>query len=142
MPGTATPIIVGVGEFKNASKEWKDAIEPKSMMLRAIKKAFKDVKLFSSIEDKLRADVDSIDVVETWSWSYSDLPRLLANELKAPVKHTAEYRSGGNAPTKALDEAARRIANRECQVAIVVGGESIASRTSIPFRKVGTLILL
>ncbi|KIW41817.1 uncharacterized protein PV06_05424 [Exophiala oligosperma] len=128
MSDRATPIIVGIGEFKNPSKQCKDAIEPRSMMLKAINKAIKDVKLFSTVEEKLRADIDSIDVVETWSWSYPDLPGLLANDLKATVKHKAEYRSGGNAPTLALDEAARRIANKECQVAIVTGGEAIASR--------------
>ena len=126
------PVVVGVGEFKNPSKRWEDAVEPKVMMLRAINRAIKDTKLFESIEQKLRSDIDSIDVVQTWSWTYADLPRLLAKELGLDIKHAAEYRSGGNGSTKAFDEAARRIANRECQVAVVTGGESIASRMSCP----------
>jgi hypothetical protein len=128
MGSKAIPIVVGVGEFKNPSKKWEDAIEPKDMMLRAIDRAFKDTKLFSSVQEMLRSYVDSVDVVQNWTWPYQDLPQLLAKEQGCNVTHTAEYPSGGNAPTMALDEAARRIANRTCRAAIVTGGESIASR--------------
>jgi len=123
-----TPIIIGIGDIKNRSTAIADAKEPATLMLEAIQAAINDASA-SSLAD-LQAAIDSIDVVRTWTWPYSDLPGLLAEKLG--VQDTLSWKRysdhGGDKPGKLFDEAAKRIAKGECKVAIVTGGEALASR--------------
>lgn len=122
------PIVIGVGDIKNRSTAIADAKEPATLMLEAINLALSDASLSSSTE--LQAAIDSIDVVKTWTWPYPDLPGLLAQELhiEGSVKWKRYSRHGGDKPGKLFDEAAKRIAKGECRVAVVTGGEALASR--------------
>lgn len=98
-------------------------------MLEAIQKAISDTSSTSNTD--LQSAIDSVDVVKTWTWPYPDLPGLLAEKLgieqKLKWKRYSEH--GGDKPGKLLDEAAKRIAKGECKVAIVTGGEALASCT-------------
>lgn len=124
----AVPVVVGVGEIKNASKRLEDAAEPAELMLRAIQAAIEDSSTSSSADAKrLRSSIDCINVVATWTWSYPDLPGLLAEKLDVKPRHKCLSPHGGNSPAVMLDDAARRISLRENDVAIVTGGESLAS---------------
>lgn len=125
------PIIVGVADVRNGSKKVDDAIEPIQLMLQAIDLAIKDANTPSSHGSALRSSIDSIDVVSNWTWQYTDAPNLIVNRLGLVVKHASESEQSGSQPAKLLDEAARRISNRECRVALVTGGESLASCTMI-----------
>ena len=121
------PIIVGVGDFKNPSMKPEDAKEPALLMLSAINAALRD----AGAEDfnKLRAAIDGITVVRTWSWPYIDLPGLLAERLGSRnLRHKQYTDNGGNTPAKILDETARRVSRGEIDVGLVVGGEALASR--------------
>ncbi|KAH8704740.1 hypothetical protein BGW36DRAFT_1118 [Talaromyces proteolyticus] len=122
-----TPVIVGVGDIKNASTKVEDAREPAELMLDAIHQALHDTGL-NSVEE-LRSQIDSIDVVRTWTWAYGDLPGLLAEKLNVgqPPKHHSYTENGGNQPAKIMDEAARRISRGESTVALITGGEALAS---------------
>ncbi|KAF2437113.1 hypothetical protein EJ08DRAFT_602057 [Tothia fuscella] len=122
-----TPIIVGVGDCVNTSQKVEDAIEPAELMLRAIEIAIKDTNLPESVISRLREEIDSIDVVKTWTWPYPDLPGLLAEKLGARPSHKEYSDHGGNKPVKFLDEAARRISLGKSKVAIITGGEALAS---------------
>lgn len=66
-----TPIIIGVGDIRNASTKVEDAREPADLMLDAIHHALQETGLNSAID--LRSQIDSIDVVRTWTWAYGDL---------------------------------------------------------------------
>lgn len=130
-----TPIIIGVGDIKNRSTTIADAKEPATLMLEAIQAAINDAS--SSSPKDLQAAIDSIDVVKTWTWPYPDLPGLLAEKLG--VQETLRWKRysdhGGDKPGKLFDEAAKRIAKGECNIAIVTGGEALASRAySLHFR--------
>jgi acetyl-CoA acetyltransferase len=122
------PIIIGVGDIKNRSTAVADAKEPATLMLEAIEEAIKDASPSSASE--LRAAIDSIDVVKTWTWPYPDLPGLLAGKLgvERELKWKRYSEHGGDKPGKLFDEAAKRIAKGECRVAVVTGGEALASR--------------
>jgi acetyl-CoA acetyltransferase len=122
-----TPIIVGVGDIKNRSTTIADAKEPAVLMLEAIQIAIKDASLSSNFD--LQSAIDSIDVVKTWTWPYPDLPGLLATKLgvEKSIKWERYSEHGGDKPGKLLDEAAKRIAKGECKVAVVTGGEALAS---------------
>jgi len=125
-PHPETPIIVGVADIKNRSTAVADAKEPAQLIHEAILAALID----SSISDPeiLKESIDSIDVVKTWTWPYPDLPGLLAEKLNVKPVHKFYSDHGGNQPGKLLDEAARRIANGSVKVAVVCGGEALASR--------------
>jgi acetyl-CoA acetyltransferase len=123
------PVIIGVGDVKN--RDVNNAKEPATLMLEAIEIALKDAssKAFSD----LKSSIDSIDVVKTWTWPYPDLPGLLSEWLgvqdSIKWKHYSEH--GGNQPGKLFDEAAKRIATGESKVAVITGGEALASRVSL-----------
>lgn len=126
MAPVETPVVVGVGDIKNRSTALEDAKEPATLMYEAILAAIQDASATDATA--LQATIDSIDVVKTWTWPYPDLPGLLADRLHVKPKHKLYSDHGGNQPGKLFDEAARRIANGECKVAVVTGGEALASR--------------
>lgn len=119
-----TPIIIGVGEIKNTSTSPDHAIEPLGLMLEAIRNAAKD----ASISGSALGAVDSVSVVPTWTWSYPDLPGLVAQKLGIKPTHLASGYHGGNQPALQCDEAARRISLGKSKLAIITGGEALASR--------------
>ncbi|KAL7771084.1 hypothetical protein CFE70_001026 [Pyrenophora teres f. teres 0-1] len=121
------PIIIGIGDIKNRSTAVADAKEPAALMLEAVQAAINDASSSSSVD--LQAAIDSIDVVRTWTWPYHDLPGLLAEKLG--VQNNLKWKRysdhGGDKPGKLFDEAAKRIAKGECNVAVITGGEALAS---------------
>ena len=123
----ATPIIIGVHDVKNRSTKVEDAIEPMQLMLQAILGAINDTDLPPSDAKHLQSQIDSIDVVRTWTWPYPDLPSLLSSKLDISTHYKSYSEHGGNKPAKLFDEAARRISNRQSKVAVVTGGEALAS---------------
>lgn len=122
------PVIIGVGDVKN--RDVNNAKEPATLMLEAIEIALQDASS-KSVSD-LKSAIDSIDVVKTWTWPYPDLPSLMSEKLgvQGSVKWKRYSEHGGNQPGKLFDEAAKRIAKGECRVAVVTGGEALASRAS------------
>ncbi|KAF2662734.1 thiolase [Lophiostoma macrostomum CBS 122681] len=127
MPSLETPVIIGVGDIKNRSTKVEDAREPAQLMFEAIQAALSDAS--SSNIEELQASIDSIDVVKTWTWPYPDLPSLLAQKLgvESMTKHRYYSEHGGDKPGKLLDAAAKRIARGEIKVAVIAGGEALAS---------------
>ena len=123
------PIIVGVGDYVNRSKSPSDALEPLDLILHAITSAIDDTTLTDAAARRLQSDIDSVDIVRTWTWPYRNLPGLVAARLGIRPKRT---RSGdhGHQPAKLLDCAARRVSQGETRVALLGGGEALASRMS------------
>lgn len=128
----AIPIVVGVGDIKNKSTQLEDGIEPMKLMLESIYRAIKDTKLPSSAQLKLQSEIDSIDVVATWTMNYPDLPGLIAKNLDVSPKHKLLSAHHGDSPAMMFDDAARRISLRENKLAVVTGGEALASRMNYP----------
>jgi len=125
-----TPIVVGVGDIKNRSLKLEDAVEPMQLMLQAILRAIQDTKLPSSVAKELQSKIDSVGVVNTWTWVYPNLPGLISEKLGVKPKYQVLSHHGGDSPAKLFDEAARRISLGESKVAIVTGGEALASGMS------------
>lgn len=121
------PIIVGVGDFKYPPVKPEKALEPYQLMLQAIQRAIQDTYLPEMAAKQLQAAIDSVDVVATWSWPYQDLPGLLSEKLGVDAAHKFISDHGGNQPAKLVDEAARRISLGKTKVAVVTGGEALAS---------------
>lgn len=123
-----TPVLVGVGDVVNRSRKVEDALEPLELMLRATRKSLEDTGLSPECQKQLLSEVDSLDIVRNWTWPYPDLPSLFAQRL--PIQPRRQHYSdhGGNQPGHLFDEAARRISRGETKVAILTGGEALASR--------------
>ena len=126
----ATPVVIGVGDVKNKSLDVEDSTEPMQLMLQAILLAIKDTGLPPSATGRLQSDIDSLDIVRSWTWPYPNLPGLLSEKLGVEPRHKFYSEHGGNQPAKLFDEAARRISLGESKVAVVTGGEALASRKS------------
>ncbi|KAM0712404.1 hypothetical protein Q7P37_011500 [Cladosporium fusiforme] len=135
MNSPSTPVVIGVGDFINRSKRIEDAVEPLQLMLNAIEEAFQDTGLDTASLRRLRAAVQSLDVVRTWTWPYPDLPGLIAERLYIDPKRKHYTPHGGNQPGVVFDEAARRIAQGETKVALLTGGEALASLSTCAAKK-------
>jgi acetyl-CoA acetyltransferase len=127
------PIVVGIGDINDrAAKGRDDAAEPLTLMLRAIGAAIQDTTLAPEAAQRLQAAIESVAVIANWTWPYPNTPELVAQRLglSGPV-HTHESHHGGDSPGALFDEAARRVAYKKSKVAIVTGGEALASCLSL-----------
>lgn len=124
---TLVPVVIGVGDIKNGSKRLEDAIEPADLVVKAIEAAIGDSGVSGRATRDLRSNIDSIDVVATWTWPYADLPGLLSKKLGVQPRHKHYSSHGGNSPGKLFDDAARRVSQGKSKVAVVTGGEALAS---------------
>ena len=120
-------VFVGVGDVRNKSQKVMDALEPMQLMLQAVQNALEDTTLPLSKRRELQSRIDSVDVVATGTWSYLDLPGLLSHDLDVQSSHKRYSKHGGDQPMKLVDEAARKISQGMSSVAIVTGGEALAS---------------
>ncbi|CAG1980575.1 unnamed protein product [Fusarium graminearum] len=116
------PVIIGIGEIRQKDFTIETCREPAELILSAIRDASQDSSI--SVIDH----VDSISVVPPWSWNYKDLPKLLAQRLDIQPSHLELASHGGNTPALLCDKAAARVASGEVKMAIVTGGEALASR--------------
>lgn len=117
------PVLVGVGQVRNNRDRTVDgAREPAELMLEALRLAAEDAG-----SPRLLTEADSIDAVNVVSWNYADLPGLLAGRLGAQPTHRFYSPVGGQWPARLLDEAAARVASGETSIALIVGGEAMAS---------------
>ncbi|RGP78817.1 hypothetical protein FLONG3_3015 [Fusarium longipes] len=116
-----TPIIIGVGETRQKNFTIETCKEPAELILSAIRNASQDSSLDVIVH------VDSISVVPPWSWTYDDLPKLLAHRLGIQPTHLELANHGGNTPALLCDNAAARVAAGQSKMAVVTGGEALAS---------------
>jgi acetyl-CoA C-acetyltransferase len=112
------PVLIGVGEVVDRSRDPKAVREPLALMLAALAEAEKDSGV------KVLNQIDSIDVVCEYSWPYVDAAGLLAHRLRVEPRHLRYGDAGGETPIRFFHEAALRIQRGESDVAVIVGGES------------------
>lgn len=72
-----------------------------------------------------------IGVVPVVSWRYFDPARLVAARIGAEPAERWYPAMGGNTPQQLVNRAALAIANGECDVALVCGGESYRTRQAL-----------
>ncbi|MGH6884548.1 MAG: acetyl-CoA acetyltransferase, partial [Geminicoccales bacterium] len=93
------------------------------MMERVAREAAKDAGA-SGLLDKL----DSVQVVNILSWSYTDAPGMLAARLGAEPKHTVYSPIGGETPQRLINESAEAIGEGRIRLALLAGAEAMESR--------------
>lgn len=126
------PVIVGVGETTDRPADPALGLEPAALAVAALRRAEEDAGA------SLLARLDSLDVVGVVSWSYDDLPGLIAERIGATPFRRHHGPIGGQTPVQFLHEAAQRIARGESAVAAVCGAES--SHTATTARRRGVTL--
>ncbi len=114
------PVIVGVGEAVDRTRNPAEGREPLALMLEALHEAERD----AGVSGALLRLVDSLDVVCEYSWPYKDAPGLVAQRLDITPRHSYYGEAGGESPVRFIHEAALRIQRGEAVAAAVVGAES------------------
>ena len=129
---TRQPVLVGIGEIIDRPADRAQGQEPLALMVAALQRAEADAGA------ALLARVDSLDVVNSITWPYVDLPGLICQRLGIAPQRRFYGEVGGNTPILFIHEAAQRIARGESTVAAVVGGE--ATHTAAWARRQGVAL--
>src|SRR3990167_3160448 len=93
------PVIVGVGQYVNRSRELAEAVEPLEMMATVAAAADAGVQ-------GLVAGIDSLQVVNIIAWPYPDTTGLLAERLGASPAQRAYTAVGGDTPQRLINKTA------------------------------------
>lgn len=113
-----TPVIVGIGEVTQRTRNLAEAHEPLALMEQALRACAADAGGVSL------DGLDSLDVVAEYSWPYEDAPGQLSRRLGARPRRLAYGVAGGETPVHFMHEAALRILRGESEIAAVVGAEA------------------
>lgn len=117
------PVVIGVGDLRWGQAGAPEAPrEPLQLIADAVTAALADTAVAG-----IGHAVDAIHAVKTASWSYDDLPGLIAQRIgaRSPRVHTSTI--GGHWPAALLDRIGADVAEGSTTVALLVGGEAQAS---------------
>ncbi len=124
MDRSRTPVVVGVGQITNRVRHVEsDARPTEDLILDAVRAAVADTGT-----DAVLGAVDRLTAVFCIGWYFPDLAKLLAETLGIAPRQLVNTIVGGNSPQKIVNDAARAIARGELDVALLCGGEAVASR--------------
>jgi len=118
-----SPCIIGVGQRTWRPDAGDVAPEPLDMWVRVAEMAAVD----AGGRQVLR-DLDALHLVHCMSWAYDDGPRRLADRLGVEVAHREVSVLAGTASQRMVNAAAERMLAGSCELALVVGGEALATR--------------
>ena len=124
-----TPVLVGGGQVLHRAVGVVDALEPATLMARAIEAAADDAGLSAP------PAADSVRVVRTFSWRYHNPASVVASTVGLEPRELAVTTMGGNSPQALVNTTARQIQRGELDVVILAGGE--AWRTRMRARREG-----
>ncbi len=117
------PCIIGV-----ARQTWRDrsAPEPLAMWETVARAAFEDAGNAAAL-----GRLGSIRIVYCQSWEYDDPCRRLADRLGADPPDRRYSGLGGSVPNRLVADAAEAMGRGELDLALVVGGEALATRRQV-----------
>ncbi|MDQ2724875.1 MAG: acetyl-CoA acetyltransferase [Actinomycetota bacterium] len=118
------PVIVGAGYVTRHPDALDTTTEPVDLIAAATEAAATDAGLGPAA----LAAVDSLDVLNLLSWKYADPAGAVAARIGARPRRALFSDLGGEQPTALIDAAARRIQQGDTSVAVIAGGETLASR--------------
>jgi acetyl-CoA C-acetyltransferase len=117
------PVLIGAGQLTNRPKTIDEAIEPLEMMERVARQAEKDAGVLGLLEK-----LDSVQVVNMLSWSYTDAPGMLAAKVGAEPRHTVYSPIGGETPQRLINDTAHAIVEGRVRLSLLAGAEAMESR--------------
>jgi acetyl-CoA C-acetyltransferase len=113
------PVIVGVAQH-TVRDGAEAAIEPLDMMALVARKAEEDAEMKG-----LLAKLDSLRVINVFSWRYSQAPSLLSERIGAHPGEKLYTSLGGNSPQWQVNETAGAIARGDIKLALIAGAEAV-----------------
>ncbi len=122
MSSANLPVIVGVGQYVNRSRDLADAREPLDMMEIVARAAQDDAGV-----QGLLARIDSLQIVNIIAWPYLDAPGLVAERLGASPAHRIYTAVGGDTPQRLINNTAESIVRGETRLALLCGAEVLAT---------------
>jgi acetyl-CoA C-acetyltransferase len=119
-----TPVIVGAGQVLRHEASGDESGEPVALMVEALRQAGED----SGTDERLLHRADSVRCVPVIGWQYRDAAALVAEDLGLQPHETVRSAAiGGDGPQMLLNDTACDIAAGRLDVALVGGGEAVAS---------------
>lgn len=115
-PASRIPVIIGIGELLDRQADVR--LEPLEMLIQCARAAEKDAG------GGWIRQIDSVRVVNSMTWPYRDLPKLLARRLRLRNAEAIHGPVGGETPVSQLLEAATDIADGLRDVVLLCGAES------------------
>jgi acetyl-CoA C-acetyltransferase len=131
-----TPILVGGGQFTQRtarSGQLDQSLDPIAMLEKAARLALADTGASDALLRALdtvsvvRFTADSSDVGRLPNRMFRNPPLSLSRKLGASPRRTFYTSAGGNTPQWLVNRTAEEIANGECDAALLVGAEYIAT---------------
>ncbi len=119
-----TPVVVGVGQYRQQLDDPTQALEQYRLMEEALRAAGSDSG------SAVLAQLDEV-VVIGGMWRYPDPGRLIADAVGATSARTVLTAMGGNMPQAILNDAAARIAAGSVDVVAITGGEAVYSKNKL-----------
>ncbi|MCU1502022.1 MAG: hypothetical protein JWM12_1376 [Ilumatobacteraceae bacterium] len=117
-----TPVLIGSGQFLNHAAGLDDALDPATLMARAIELAAADAGLAGVPAP------DSIRVVNELTWKYGNPALIVAGMLGLSPRETALTANGGNGAQSLVNLTASEILAGDIDLAILTGGEAWRTR--------------
>ena len=108
-----TPVIVGVGQYKQQLEDVSKAEEQYILMERALRLAADDANT-----PRLLEKLDRLLVIGGM-WSYPDPGRLIADAVGSPNAKTFLTAMGGNMPQTTVSECCERIAAGDMELSLI-----------------------
>jgi acetyl-CoA C-acetyltransferase len=122
-----TPVIVGAGQVLHRDVPGEEPCEPVALIAEALRRAGED----SGAGERLLRRADSVCCVPLIGWQYRDAAALVAEHLGAQPRQTTQSAAiGGDGPQLLLNDTARAILAGELDIALLGGGEALASLRS------------
>lgn len=121
MSASRIPVIIGIGELTDKSKNPGEGLEPLALLERCVAAADADAG------GGWVSRIDTIRVVNQVSWPYRDLPGLLARRLRIRAAEGFYGPVGGESPVRLLVDAAQDVASGHSEVALLCGAEAMRS---------------
>ena len=115
-----TPVVVGVGQVLNRSKDLDDAIEPIQMMLKALYRAEEDSGA------RLLDQVGSVRVIRG-VWDYGNPAGFIAERIASPNSETMGTLFGGNQVQAVLNRSCLDILSGDHDLIVLTGAENGSS---------------
>ncbi len=131
MPDSKYPILVGFGQITPQADDPATALGPIDLMAEASRRAESDAETAG-----LLRQVDSVRVVNVFSWSYGDAPGALAARLGIEPSDRVYTTVGGNSPQFLVNLTADELASGKVRVALVAGAEAFYSQRRAKAAKV------
>jgi acetyl-CoA C-acetyltransferase len=98
-----SPVLVGSGQYLHRATGLDDALDPASLMCRAVEQAAADAGL-SGVPS-----VDSVRVIGLLSWRYGNAAQIVAEQLGIDAREYAYSTMGGNSPQSLVNGTAKEI---------------------------------